>query len=361
MIGSRFNWLEACLGVVLVGTVGAELLIYSPPGQGAVQSLGFSVESVSVKGQSTTLKVGVRHSGSDSVLQMSAFPIGDRISRQPAVYVFDDSDYPTANTVPNVAETVLYHLAGELTVRRYGPSIKGVTASGLKDVLMNTGDASRRSVIMVTGVMPAMVFSRGTDLVTPWIEAGGLLIWGGATIGYWSADVGRSLSASVALSLRENGTDLLLGVGVVRYPSAIGRTAEVRGDFAAALGISYQLTGAGVLRDSVAGRGGLLLGWYSSLFSSVSYVARGKGGYVIFGGEIQDGEALSLDVARILLAGATSASGQVATRAISLSGAPSVSDFVWDLPFQLTTGGIVVLGYDPNPDAVFYHRQLITS
>jgi hypothetical protein len=114
------------------------------------------------------------------------------------------------------------------------------------------------------------------------------------------------------------------------------------------------------VRDSVSGQGGLILGWYSTLFSSLSYVPRGQGGYLIFGGEIQDGESASLDLAQLLMAGAIYAMGPVASKQLGLNESASRSEFIWDLPFPVPARGITILAFDPNQDGIFYYRRVIT-
>src|SRR5207249_9190615 len=97
----------------------------------------------------------------------------------------------------------------------------------------------------------------------------------------------------------------------------------------------------------VLARVGLTLGWYAGADSSVSYVPRGRGGYLIFGGEIPDEVTVSLDITRIILASAINASGPVAARNVDLSGARSATEFDWELPFAVPKTGIIFVAYDP--------------
>jgi len=350
-----------CVAVVLATIVTGELLIYSPPGQKAAATLGVAIHSAVFGADSTSVSLEITHAPADAAVRVVAFPLGNRTCRRPAVFVFDDPDYAIANASSTAADTALFHLAGELGVQRYGGVVQGVTATTLRDVLVDTSSAYQRAVVIVTGVMPSVIFSRSHDLVTPWVNAGGLLVWGGGTIGYWSASARQNLADAANSSLRERGTVQLLGPGVVRYPLDSRRTANQMSDFGSALDINYRLADVGVIRDAILGRGGLLLGWYSSTFSSVSYLPRGTGGYLIFGGPIEDADSVSIDLAQMLLSGVMYGVGPVTARTFQLSNSPSITNVKWDLPFSAAAAGIAIAAFDPDPDGFYYFHRVIVK
>lgn len=357
--GDNFRWLEVCFGVLVVGILVGEVVLYSPPVQQATHHLGVVVQSVRTDAQSTSLEIAIAHGSTGQGLRLVAFPLSDRPVTRPSLFVYADPNYPTADAVQGTVDGIVDHLAGELLAHQYGSPVVAVTDSGLREVLAATSAASGRAVVMMSGVSPASVFSKGIDLLAPWVQAGGLVIWGGATIGYWSGIGGQPLTAGGRLSFGEMGTELLVGKGVVRYPWVDRRVGELQSDFAAALGITYQFASAGVLRDPALARGGLTLGWYSGPYSSLTYLPRGQGGYVLFGGEILDETSVSRDISRLFLTGALAAKGQVASKEIGPSGSPASSVIRWNLPFRVPNAGLMFIAFDPNPDGVFYYSRFI--
>jgi hypothetical protein len=290
---------------------------------------------------------------------LAAFQVSQTAIARPSIFVFNDGKYPTASALPTVGEGVFDHLKGELESRGYPSPIVSVTAEDLRNVLTSTSNASRRAVVLMTGVLPGIVFSDTVDLLTPWVRAGGLVVSGGGTIGYWSAMPGQPLTAKNVIG--EKGTERLLGNGVVQYPSLAQRLGTVPSELGLALAISYNFTSDGVIRDSVFARGGQAYGWYSGVYSSVSYLPVGLGGYVIFGGEIRDEARVGLDLARLVLAGALTAVGPVESREIRLSDLPDHAVLQWDLHFGAGKYGVRLVAFDPNPDGIFFYSRAITS
>jgi hypothetical protein len=353
--GSRWTWLESAIGALMIGVVVLEIIVSSSPVQRAEQSLTVDVRSSAQGDQSSTVQLAISHGSPHQSLDMAAFALGDRPVRQGSVYVYTDSRYPTAGVAPTVPQGVFDHLSGELVARHYELPVVAVTADSLARVLTDTGTAPGRVVVMMTGVLPANVFSADTDLLSQWVQAGGVAVWGGGAIGFWSGRSGQVLSTDDVIG--EAGTKRLLGTGVVQYPTEFGRLGYVQSSFASALDLSYTYTGAGVLVDSVTARGGLDLGWLSGQFTSVAYLPRGSGGFLIFGGEIPDETSVSVDLARILMSGAIYASGPVASKHLTLADSDVTVD--WKLPFLTPTAGIMLVAYDPNPDGVYFTKHVI--
>jgi hypothetical protein len=272
--------------------------------------------------------------------------------------VYDDSRFPAADVAPTVPQGIFDHLSAELAARHYDPPVVPVSAEALANVLMDTARAPGRVVVMMTGVLPANVFSKNADLVSPWVQAGGVAVWGGGAIGYWTGRNGQPLSVDDALG--EAGTQRLLGSNVVQYPTTFGRLGDVPSAFASALDESYNFTGAGVLLASITAHGGLDLGWDSGPFTSVAYLPRGLGGFLIFGGEVPDEASVSVDLARILMSGAIFGTGQAASKHLTLAGSATAEKVDWKLPFPATNSGIMLVAFDPSPDALYFFKRQLT-
>jgi hypothetical protein len=355
--GGRWTWLESAVGVLLVGLAVAEIVISSSPVQRAEQSLSVDVRSTSLTDMTSTLDLSISHGSSHQPLDVAAFALGNRPVRQSSVYVYDDPRFPVADVAPTVAQGIFDHLSGELIARRYEPPVVAVSAEGLATVLTDAGAATGRVVVMMTGVLPANVFSNSTDLLSPWVQAGGVAVWGGGAIGFWSGRNGQALSTDDALG--EAGTQRLLGSNAVLYPTTFGRLGDVQSPLASALDLTYNFAGAGVLLGSVVARGGLDLGWDSGQFTSVAYLPRGLGGFLMFGGEIPDEASVSVDLARILMSGALYGTGQAASQHLTLTGSATGETVDWRLPFAAPIGGIMLVAFDPSPDALYFFKRQI--
>lgn len=355
--GSQWTWLETVVGVLLIGLVVAEIVISSSPVERAEQSLAVDVRSASFTDQASTIQLKISHGSPRQELDVAAFPLADKPAPQLSVYVYDDSRFPAADVAPTVPQGIFDHLSAELAARHYEPPVVAVSAEGLAGVLLDTARASGRVVVTMTGVLPANVFSKDADLVSPWVRAGGVAVWGGGAIGFWSGRKGQALSSDDALG--EAGTQRLLGSNVVQYPTTFGRLGDVPSAFASALDASYNYTGAGVLLGSITAHGGLDLGWDSGQLTSVAYLPRGSGGFLIFGGEIPDEASVSVDLARILMSGAIYGTGHAASKRLTLAGSATAETVDWKLPFPASNGGIMLVAFDPSPDALYFFRRQI--
>jgi hypothetical protein len=355
--GVQWTWLETMIGALLIGLVVAEIVISSSPVQRAAQGLSVDVRSASLTDQTSTVDLTISHGSAHQELDVAAFPLGDRPIHQPSVYVYDDSRFPVADVAPTVPQGIFDHLSGELIARQYALPVVAASAGDLAKVLMDTATAPGRVVVMMTGVLPANVFSKDTDLVSPWVQAGGVAVWGGGAIGFWSGRNGQQLSSDDALG--EAGTQRLLGSNVIQYPTTFGREGNSPSAFASALDLTYDFTGAGVLLGSITAHGGLDLGWDSGQFTSIAYLPRGSGGFLIFGGEIPDEASVSVDLARILMSGAIYGTGRAASKHLTLAGSATPETVDWKLPFLAPNGGIMLVAFDPSPDALYFFKRQI--
>jgi hypothetical protein len=354
----RWTWVELFICVLLVGLAAGECAIYTRPLIMSEQSLGISVGSARSAGGSTQVQVEVSHGPADTAIKLAAYPLAESQDlSQPSIFVYNDGTYPTAGVALTVAQGVYDHLVGELSARDYRGQISGLSATQLVAMLKDTGKAKDRMVVIMTGVMPDTAFSRTIDLISAWVRAGGILAWAGGAIGYWNGTRGQALTDVNIVG--ESGTQRLLGNGVIQYPTTFGREGTVRSDWASALDLAYRFTGAGVLRDAVASQRGVALGWYSGLYASISFLPRGSGGYLIFGGEVPDETSISVDLTKIILSRAASSTGTVAGKLVTLPSTSGPVRIDWSLPFNAPSGRILVIAFDPNQDGVYFATQVV--
>jgi hypothetical protein len=355
----HFTGLELFLLLVLVVLTGLEIAIYTPPAQHVIHRLGVSVLATQVTGSQTAIRYSVSHGVGDQRLRLLAFPLSTRPVINRSVFVFVDSAYATANTIPTAGQGVFDNLSGDIRSASPGIPVRSVNASELKSVMLDTNHADDRLVALMQGVLPSTVFSLNTDLVSPWVQAGGIVVWGGGTIGYWSATANRSLRSADIIG--PGGTDRLLGKAIIAYPSADFRIATKQSDLASGFNVIYTFASSGLLRSSLLSHGGLDLGWDGGPYTSVGFLPRGSGGYLIFGGEIEDEIAVSRDLSVILLLHGTSAQGPTAYQDLALSGDSQATVGTWRVPFAPGHSGLLFGAFDPNPESVMFWSQVIAS
>ncbi len=225
------------------------------------------------------------------------------------VSVFLDGSYPIAGSSRSTLLGFPYHLRADARLARYGGAIDTVDAAALATELRDTARASRRVITVLAGAFPRSVLSTRTDLVTPWVRAGGVLVWGGDVIGYYSARPHRALNPLDRANLRDRGPTRLLGPASVRPPVDAQSLGTLPTSAAHALGLSYDRTGTAVSTDFAVSIGGAALGWDDGAFDSIVSVPRGNGAYLVFGGGIDDEAMVAQDLVRILSSRLVDASG----------------------------------------------------
>ena len=293
------------------------------------------------------------------------------------VYVFFDPDYPTSGIGSDwvLVNRVWEHLAIELNLRGYSGEVKLVNASELEAVFLSKDPAV---VVMAYGAFPSNVFSRDTNLVTPWIESGGVMLWFGWEMGYYSVD-----SSQAGGKLTRLGLDGIMAVGMYNYDYpifAVSPTWIAGGQgtsVSEALGIRYNQIRAAPVLENVVDSGGLVLGHVGKLRSSVrvsvSDISMGNGSVVTFGffigsldtaGDKNDPTSfysISRDIAQILCSGIlqSSASSEVESENYVLSAGESIAGSV-TVPVSSGMSGVVVYGYnDIDSTGLLFFRQYV--
>jgi len=105
------------------------------------------------------------------------------------IYVFYDKNYTTVGTSWVHVHMLWAHLKSELYLRGYSAEVKLITTEKLEHLMSLKRPAI---VIIATGAFPSDIFSWETNLVKPWIDAGGILIWFGWVPGYYVVEKGQT-------------------------------------------------------------------------------------------------------------------------------------------------------------------------
>jgi hypothetical protein len=339
----------AILIAVIVVTTFAGILTNARPDPSEVQL------TASRDARQINVRARGRLDGSTSHLRLVAIPIRDAVQANVAVYV--DKAYPVLWTDQRAANGIRDHLRSELVLHDYAGRITTVDASRLERVLRDVAAASRTVVVMMSGVFPARDFSTSTDLVGPWVRAGGRLIWGGPAPGLWSARPGGAVSGRPGSeSAGQSGVDRLLGPGFLATPADPQRFARTPTPFSSALGLSYRETGLSLLTtDARAGR--VPLGYTRSGRSSISLVRRGTGAIVMFEGPIFDEEIVARDASRLILSGAIASTGPPLSHEVEGSAVSTGTGAVWQ--FTTPPERVAVSIFDPNAEGVIFTRRTV--
>jgi hypothetical protein len=231
------------------------------------------------------------------------------------VYVFYDLDYPTVATDWIFSAMLQGHLDAELRLRGHSNDPKLVNATELENILVNKETAV---LIMASGGFPSNVFSKDVNLVKPWIDSGGILVWFGFTIGYYSLEKGmkkEDITWDMPQNPQENGSKMLGLDGFFEYTTNdIPNVGVYSSPVCAALDVTYDLIQQAPLLQMVWAGNGLVLGKIGGpntfrLRSSVSMVPVGSGKIILFGFFLMQSmadngpELAARDIAQILCSG----------------------------------------------------------
>ena len=333
------------LSVAAIAEVGA----YAP--MLTADTTRLTVTSVDRVGNSSDLHATVAVARDEEGLRILAVPVARRpVDRRVTVYL--DPVYPMSGSDLRTTQGIYDHLSAELDIRRYPEPVSTTDAAGLAALLSNVNAAPFNAIVVTTGVFPFNVFSRSVDLVTPWVRAGGLLVWGGAPIGYYSGHPGLALDPSDAgTNLRDLGPSLLLGPQTTVLHYVPGREAPVSTTIATALGLEYRGTSAGIRSADVGSRGATLLGWADGSFSSITYFPTGKGGLLVFGGDVFDEVILAHDLTLTLMSHVLDASSALAYQDVYRP-STTQSPVTMHIP-GLIDGAVFVTAFDPSEQGVF--------
>lgn len=290
------------------------------------------------------------------------------------VYVFYDAGYPTVGTDWIFSAMLQSHLNAELRLRGYSDAAKLVNATELESILLTEEPAI---LIIASGGFPSNVFSKDLNLVKPWIDSGGILIWFGFYIGYYSLERGmkkEDITADMPQNPRENGSKEFGLEGFFEYLE-LKDTPDVASyslPISEALEVNYDLIQQAPLLDMVLARNGLVLGKIggqtpSRFRSSVSMIPVGLGKIILFGFFLMQSlasngpEDAAWDIAQILCSGVLQMNTSSAPwyQSYHLSASESTTD-VYSSTVGSGVVGFVVFEYTSRrSDSILFSRRFI--
>jgi hypothetical protein len=312
----------------------------------------------------------------DANLPMDATIVVTPVREAPqdlAVYVLYDTDFPAVGTDWISSAMLQAHLNAQLRLRGYSQA-NLVNVTELESILLRKEPAI---VIVASGAFPSDVFSKETNLVKPWIEAGGILVWFGFHIGYYVVERGmkrEDITDNMTQNLRENGSTQLGLDGFFEYLEMKDnpKVATYSSPVSEALDTTYDLIQQAPLLHMVWARNGSVFGKVGGedpfrLRPSISMIPVGMGKILIFGSFLMQSLALNgpelaaWDLAQILCSGVLQmnpGSNQY-HRSYHLAGEEAETD-VCTLTVESDCDGFIVFEYTSRQsDGVLFYREFI--
>lgn len=262
-------WPAVLLVTFLVVVLVAEAAVYLPPLRNSnTLSVGFDLGASEVRGEATldTSYAGTFTEAFDWVNESS--PVKTVDCYYDAAYGYAYSNAVSAYGVPLL-------LNGVLHTRGLSIPVDTIDAGQLESVVTNLSAASSVVLVMTSGALPSAVYSNTTDLVMPWLEAGGRMVWIGAAIGFYSAPPNQPLSSPGAVVgpagvARFLGTTRLSGLSTFTQPTVASSVLNL-GNF------TYGLPGYGLNVSSLEASGDMVRGNVEEGYTNVALFPFGAG------------------------------------------------------------------------------------
>jgi hypothetical protein len=328
--------LKVAVTVFLAALVVSEALIYAPL---LANTETFAVD-LTITGANATgtdhVRVGSLAHFHQTFFERTAVPSVTHL------FYYFDSAYASSWASTTAWFGLSQHLATVASLRGLPIAVSVVDATQLA-ALVSTPPAAGSALVMASGVFPDTVFTNSTNIVTPWIEAGGLLIWIGDRIGYYSAVPHEPLKYPSPANPANAGTNQFINYsyfgGTVRgYLNATTASTD--------FGVNYSLglPGDALNLTWINGIGGLAVGPVAGAYTNVAIVPKGSGAIVYFGGPNDDDNEAAAAMINVLQSGIAQAPSVLVT-SLNLTVPPGSHSY----PFVFSTQPYP---YSPNGSLV---------
>jgi hypothetical protein len=339
------------LAVILfvVAILIAEVLVYTPalnPEPPLRTTLKVSGPVVSVSDQ---IKSSYAMNVSQALYLVSA---GQEIQH---LYYYYDAAYPSSWSSPADWFGLSQHLQSAASQRNLGASVTTVNATQLAD-LVSTPPVVSTALIFASGVLPDSVFSKTMNTLAPWIRAGGLVVWVGDTIGYYSGVPNQPLVYPSPLNPGLNGTTQFLNLSLLGGSAEyFGNASQVSTGFG--LNYPYSLHRDGVSLARLTATDGIALGPTALGYTNIASLTLGLGHVVYFATPVSNDYQLSLVIWNMLESYVANNAFEFAVQFnIEVSaGEDSTLNFQYPLPVNLLGASALAcsFAYDTGPVGVF--------
>lgn len=311
-------------------------------------------------GHGTTVVADVHPGASLEQLRLVSFPTA-RSQVPSTVDIYVDRSYPVVGTTPDAVAAIANSMSSDLRLRGYRGAVHQINAAGLRQLLEDRTSAASTALVDMSGILPATVFSASTDLVSPWLDAGGTIYWGGEPIGYFSGQSGQGDNQpSYPGSLGGNGVAHFFDPVRISAPLPQPYTmGAVPSGTARAMSLRFRFN---ALAPTLAPASPAVtpVGWTSQSRSSITEISEGKGQLVMLGGLIYNQRLVAPDLELLVLSGITWSQGPISSVNVPRHVVDQGGVVRWSVP---GTGSSrqVVLAFDPTDAGIVFVRTVHTS
>jgi len=272
--------LAAGLVVFLVVVLASEATLYVP---GLQNRPGLSVQITTTPGRiqvESTLSSSVAMNFRQTYVLRSTEP-------SPAtIYYYYDEAYPTSWSSVVAWLGLVYHLQVVFAARGMSVTVDMVNAAQLSGVLTNSS-TTHSLLLMASGAFPSTVLTNRTDLVLPWIRAGGTLFWVGDLIGYYSGTANGALSTNSPSNPGYPVSNQFIPRSLQGGPGWYFNSTE--GSIAVGLNYTAGLHGEDFKLSSLAAEGAEAIGNQAQGFTNAVWIPQGLGAIVDYGTPFYEG------------------------------------------------------------------------
>ncbi|MFQ5907091.1 MAG: hypothetical protein ACE5JA_11050, partial [bacterium] len=289
----------------------AQVVVYATPSP--EEDVSFEIQKVVLEdGQDETAHWRINYSissgGAPLVLRVVAVPLSTSDVFRP-LYFYYDAEHPVVAVNHGGLRDFASHIAARLTLQGYPHEMQVVSSEELRNILVSS---CRCVVIIASTVLPDTVFSSETNLITPFLESGGVLIWVGDLIGGYVASRGQMfISWEDPANPQWEGEKMIFGHSIIgghsESPEATIPTLSAK-----ALDLQFQSIRTGALLDELLVLKGRAIGYVeegTESRSSISIIPIGQGKVVLFGHHVKSMSValpfpiVARDIAQILASG----------------------------------------------------------
>lgn len=218
------------------------------------------------------------------------------------VYYYYDANYPESYSNRPSWYGIPWYLNLIASSRDLSLTITVVNATQLASVVTNPSTAVGGLLVFASGAFPATVYSNSSDLIRPWLEEGGRMIWIGDAVGYYSAQSGHGLTRNNTLGW--NATKAFLGMNEIFTPTSFGNVTPI--SLAVNLGwMVYRIPRYGFNISEVVADGGVVVGNVQNGYTNGALLPVGRGAMLNLAASMVEGteEAFAVSLVNILQLG----------------------------------------------------------
>lgn len=278
--------------VFLVLMILSEALLYIP----AISEHLSSEAKIEISGDNVSVDQKIISTFS-ATLGISYY-ITNRSTNLSKIYFYFDQNYPPSDSTLGNWYGLSQHINSVLEQRKMDSQVILLNATQLSSFLM-TSNTTNFTLIIASGVLPNNVFSQNLNLISPWINNGGTLVWIGNKIGYLSASSIPTASGSQITCMGENGTQLIVNATLF---GGTGYYYDTPSSNSTAFGVNYTyaLPGDGINLNILNESGGVALGNQQNGYTNVASIPDGLGRIVYFSGPLLGDTLVSIAIVNIL-------------------------------------------------------------